>query len=375
MRAFYLRMTVQGPDSLPAWLIFSALYPFSLLYGLIVVLRRTLYAWGLLSRYRAKVPVISVGNLTVGGTGKTPVVDALVKELLGRGKAVAVVSRGYRGRFAGRWARVIGEGTDALQSAAEAGDEPFLLAMRNPAARVYVARERRFGVMAAEADGAEVIVLDDAFQHLAVARDLDIVLLDARRPFGNGALLPAGSMREPRQTLQLAGQVILTHAEDNDQARKLDHSSVQCKHRLAKDNDQTRNLDLSSVQCQHRLAEALVDLQGQTISWDQVKGRPCLAFAGIARAEDFFDDLRAAGCQLVATMPLDDHQDYDQDTLARIRATSANAEYLLTTEKDAVKLQDVTFAVPCLAVPLTVAFENFAELTERLDDLWGDRHA
>ncbi|MEJ2471166.1 MAG: tetraacyldisaccharide 4'-kinase [Desulfuromonadales bacterium] len=354
MRAFYLRMTVQGPDSLPAWLIFSALYPLSLLYGLIVVLRRTLYAWGLLSRYRAKVPVISVGNLTVGGTGKTPVVDALVKELLGRGKAVAVVSRGYRGRFAGRWARVIGEGTDALQSASEAGDEPFLLAMRNPAARVYVARERRFGVMAAEADGAEVIVLDDAFQHLAVARDLDIVLLDARRPFGNGALLPAGSMREPRQTLQLAGQVILTHAEDNDQAR---------------------NLDLSSVQCQHRLAEALVDLQGQTISWDQVKGRPCMAFAGIARAEDFFDDLRAAGCQLVATMPLDDHQDYDQDTLARIRATSANAEYLLTTEKDAVKLQDVTFAVPCLAVPLTVAFENFAELTERLDDLWGDRHA
>ena len=232
-----------------------------------------------------------------------------------------------------------------------AGDEPFLLAMKNPEVCVYVARKRRFGVAAAEADGAECVVLDDAFQHLAVQRDLDIVLLDARSPFGNGSLLPAGRLREPRRALKRADLVILTHSDAMGNSRFDEREALRCR---------------------HRLADALLNNEGQYVPWTQVAGRPCLAFAGIARPDDFFVKLRDRGCDLRETLSLADHQEYDPHLLKRISEASKDVEFLLTTEKDAVKLKGSVFPKPLLAVPLILDFENFEIIEILLDKLQND---
>ena len=347
-RGRYVRLISHGPAGLPGHLLFWGLYPFSLVYDLIVSLRSFLYRTHCFASFRAGVPVISVGNLTVGGTGKTPVVDALVKQLIKRGLKVAIVSRGYGGTFNGRFGRVTPAGDGDVLTAEAAGDEPFLLAMKNPDVSVYVARKRRFGVAAAEAAGAECIVLDDAFQHLAVQRDLDVVLLDARNPFGNGCLLPAGLLREPRRALKRADLIIQTHSEAMTTS-------------LLK--------DVETVRCQHRLADYLVNAEGHSVPWSQIVGRRCLAFAGIARPDDFFSKLRDNGCDLSETLPLADHQEYGPDVLKHINQASQGADYLLTTEKDAVKLQGADFPKPCLTVPLVLDFEHLEKIEKLIDNV------
>lgn len=347
-RQRYLDLMTHGPKGLPDHLIFWGLWPFSYLYGLVVILRSFLYRIGWLASYRAGVPVVSVGNLTVGGTGKTPVVDALVKLLIKRGKKVAVVSRGYRGTFKGKFGRVTPAGGGEVLTPEAAGDEPFLLALKNPDARVYVARKRRFGVAAAEADGAECIVLDDAFQHLAVQRDLDIVLLDARNPFGNGLLLPVGLLREPRRALERADLLMLTHS-DSLGGPLLSESEV--------------------VRCRHRLADYLLDGEGQSVPWAHVTGPRCLAFAGIARPEDFFSKLREKGCDLHETLSLADHKEYDPAVLENISKACQDIDILLTTEKDAVKLKGAIFPKPLLTVPLILDFEEFGIVEKLLDSM------
>jgi tetraacyldisaccharide 4'-kinase len=342
-RNFYLQLMAKGPVNFWGWLVLFVLWPLSCLYGLVIWLRGYAYSLGVKRVYRAPVPVVSVGNLAVGGTGKTPVVDALVKNLTARGRNVAVVSRGYKGSFVGESCLVA---PDKGVTAEEAGDEPFLLAIKNPDARVYVARKRKHGVAAAVVDGADCIVLDDAFQHLAVVRDLDIVLLDARNPFGNGCLLPAGLLREHPQALNRADLLILTH----------------CATKEINPFD-----DKKSVQCSHRFANYLLDAEGNRLLWSQVTGKRCLAFAGIAHPEDFFSKLRDKGCLLRETLALADHQDFGSETLARIITASQDVDFLLTTEKDAVKLAGVSFPKPCLSVPLELEFKDF-EPVERLVD-------
>jgi tetraacyldisaccharide 4'-kinase len=347
LRNFYLRLIENGPDSALGWLVYAGLWPFSYLYRFIMWVRACAYTFGVKSVYRSSVPVISVGNLTSGGTGKTPVVDVLIKYLVSQGLKVAVVSRGYKGTFKGE--SLLASHNHSI-TATEVGDEPFLLAMRNPDANVYVARRRRYGVAAAESDGADCIVLDDAFQHLAVARDLNLVLLDARKPFGNSALIPAGCLRESRTALQRADLLILTHS-----------------------NGEKVNLSTSIdvVKCRHRFSDYLVDLTGQQHPWSRVQNRRCLAFVGIARPEDFFLKLNAAGCELHDTWALADHQEYSQEVLRKINQACQNVDFLLTTEKDAVKLKGITFLKPCLAVPLELEFDNFEIVAQKLETVIG----
>ena len=344
-RKFYLQLIARGPVSFWGWLVLFVLWPVSCLYGVVIWLRGYAYGLGLMGVYRAPVPVVSVGNLAVGGTGKTPVVDSLVKNLLARGRNVAVVSRGYKGSFVGDFCLVC---PDHGVTAAETGDEPFLLAIKNPGARVYVSRKRKHGVAAAVADGADCVVLDDAFQHLAVARDLDLVLLDARNPFGNGCLLPAGLLRESPKSLNRSDVLIMTHCESIE-SNLPDFGK--------------------SVQCSHRLVDYLLDAEGQRLSWSQVSGRPCLAFAGIANPEDFFLKLRDKGCNLLDAWPLADHQEFDDEIVRRISVASQDVEFLLTTEKDAVKLKGISFPKPCLSVPLELEFNDFDAIEQLLDTM------
>ena len=294
------------------------------------------------------MPVISVGNLAVGGTGKTPVADYLVKELLARGLRVAVVSRGYGGSGVPGGA-LVSAGAGPLVGPQAAGDEPYLLARRNPQALVLVNPRRRAAVAAAvEEHGAEVVVLDDGFQHLAVVRDLDIVLLDARRPLNNGRVLPAGRLREPVSALRRADLLLFTR-----------HSGGPLP---------VLPVKRPVLACHHVLAPVAFTLEGEERLLASLAGHRAIAFAGIAHPEGFFDALTAAGLNLVETLALADHVRYDRELLARLAAAAERAEFLITTEKDAVKLAGAAFAVPCYQVPLTIAFDEPERLAAILDN-------
>jgi len=332
--AFHRRMAVHGAGTVPEKILFFALLPLAWLYGMIGMLRNSCYDFGVLSSYRAPVAVVSVGNLVAGGTGKTPVVDWLVKEFIAQGKSPAVISRGYGGSFAGKVGVVSLHGTLRL-SAKEAGDEPVLLARRNPQAKVFIARRRADGVQQAIRADADIIILDDGFQHRAVQRDLDLVLLDARRPFANQWPLPAGLLREFPAALRRADMLLLTRSKGDEispfAGKRVFHS-------------------------QHCLADKAVSLDGEEVPFERLKQKKLFAFAGIAEPKSFFAGLEKAGLELSDTIALADHCNFDSETIAQILVAAKDCDALLTTEKDAVKLTAADFPVPCYQVPLTIRF-------------------
>ncbi|HAD03655.1 MAG TPA: tetraacyldisaccharide 4'-kinase [Desulfuromonas sp.] len=338
-----------GPGNLPERLLWLLLWPLGMLYGGAGRLRLWAYRLGLLTVYRAGVPVVSVGNLTVGGTGKTPTVDVVVRLLLQHGVKVAVVSRGYGSRVR-RGVAVVSDGSGAAPTLAprECGDEPFLLARRNPTAVVLVAPRRRAGVALAVARfAAEVVVLDDGFQHLAVARDLDIVLLDATHPFGNGALLPAGLLREFPDALQRGQLFILTRCPPGDASLPYP-------------------LPGPLLRSRHELARQFLGFDGSRMAAADLVGRRGVAFAGIAAPEHFFAGLRGLGLDLSATLSFPDHADYDRAALAEIARVAAGADFFVTTEKDGVKLRATQLPLPCYQAPLELLLEPAAALEEQL---------
>ncbi|MDO3379571.1 tetraacyldisaccharide 4'-kinase [Geoalkalibacter halelectricus] len=351
LAAFHRRLCLEGPRSWYESALLAALLPLGWLYGVIGRIRAKLYDWKLLPSYRAPVPVISVGNLSAGGTGKTPVVDYLVRRLLRQGLRVAVVSRGYGGRGVSG-ALVVSSGAGPAVEAARCGDEPFLLARRNPEALVVVAAKRKLGVrLAVEELGAQVVVLDDGFQHHAVRRDLNIVLVDAAKPFGNGHPLPAGLLREFPSALKRGQLFILTRWQEG------------CA---------LPNLPGPVLRSRHVLASQAFDLEGRVVALETLCACKVVAFAGIAAPEGFFRDLRRYGLNLVRTLALPDHVDYDEGVLQRLRDASAEAEIFITTEKDAVKLKSDGLPLPCRQVPLVLEFMETAALDEALERLTAD---
>lgn len=352
---FYRRLAVHGPTTLSQWLIYTILLPLGWLYGALMQLRVLLYRVGIFASYRASVPVISIGNLSVGGTGKTPVVDHLIRYCLSLDKRVAVVSRGYASGNRSAL-QIVSSGQGPLLDVEQAGDEPWLLARRNPAACVVVAPRRVVGVRhAIEVLGADVVLLDDGFQHLAVARDFDLVLLDAQRPFGNGQVLPAGLLREPRSALKRGHLFLLTRCPEGFvNTPPLPGPILHCRHEVA---DHVESLD-----GEMRLIEDLAHLRG-------------VAFAGIAEPGSFFSDLEKRGLNLVQTLCFSDHAGYDEQDLSRLIETAGSADYFITTEKDAVKLVSAALPLPCFQVPLRLVFLQPGELETRiLPVLEGDRN-
>lgn len=344
-----MRMTVEGPQSTWSSLLYWGLCPLSFLYGLVMRIRSSLYRAGLKSSYCASVPVISVGNMVIGGTGKTPMVDYLVRYISKLGVRCAVVSRGYGGNYRQDVARADTSDGAVRMAAVKYGDEPCLLARRNPGLPVYVARKRALGVQAAERDGAQLILLDDGFQHLGVQRDLDIVLLDSRRPFDNGRLLPAGRLREPLSSLQRADLVILTRSGPKT-ANPLHY-------------------DVPVIRSAHQTEKCLTTLNGEVVPEADYRGKRCLAFAGIARPDEFFQSLQAFGFSSVDEISLADHQEYSQDVLKRLHGACNNYDLLITTEKDAVKLSAEDFPKPCYQVGVEMVFDDFSPLATLLDEV------
>lgn len=299
-----------------------------------------LYAAGTARRlrqpgYTPKVPVICVGNLTAGGAGKTPTVIALIERLTARGRKVHVVSRGYGGSLEGP-VRV----EETRHSAAEVGDEPLLLSAFAP---VWVARDRAAGVRAAEASGAEVILMDDGFQNPAAKPSLSLVVVDAARGFGNGRCIPAGPLREPVATGLARADLVLSIGDPAAQAQF----------------DATWPLALP------RLRGALHPLR-MGMDW---KHERLLAFAGIADPARFFATLRAEGAELVRGEALADHEMLSETLLRRLEAEAAAAgAQLVTTEKDAARLP-AHWRPKVLTLVVRLKLDDWTPLDAHLDRL------
>jgi tetraacyldisaccharide 4'-kinase len=328
-------------------------------YAMVMRARAAGYRCGILRSRTLPAPVISVGNLTTGGTGKTPTVAWLARYLLERGRRVAVLSRGYGGSAEGQ-IRIVSDGTRLLCTPDEAGDEPCLLAQSVPGLMVVTGADRyAAGLFALERLAPDLFILDDGFQHQRLRRDLDILLMDCHRPFGNGWTLPAGLLREPASAAGRADIVVSTRCNGDAARPAIPDGTPWCA-------------------TAHRLT-GLVPLEGGAREpFAALAGMPVVAFAGIADPDGFFADLEREGLTLAAAMAFPDHVAYGAAELAEICRVrdGAGASCLVTTAKDGIKLatraaalgdcrislMELAFADP---LPLAAAVEAVLRKDER----------
>lgn len=295
---------LEGPYRLGAWL------------------GRKSYDWGLRTRVRLPAHVVSVGNLTVGGSAKTPVVGFLAAELHARGRKVAILSRGVRGRR-GREVNVVSDGERVLMAAADVGDEPVLLAGAAPGIPVLAGLNRAaLGYRAAALFGAEILVLDDGMQHYRLERELDLVCVDATLGLGNGHVLPRGPLRESPRALRRAHAVVMTRVSpDFDLAQPPPLPAGAPAARFAMRLEPRRLRPLGS---------------GEPVPLTEIAGRDIGMLAALARPDRFAKDLEALGAQVAVRRTFSDHHLYTRRDLAELDRDRV----WVTTAKDAVKIPE-----------------------------------
>lgn len=301
------------------------------LYELGVRARIAAYRHQLLKTFRLNAPVISVGNLTVGGTGKTPCVAFIATTLRDAGHRTAILSRGYKRQTKGLVE--VSNDTKILCSAAESGDEPFLLARNCPGVRVVVDRDRvAAGQWLESRAPVSAFVLDDAYQHLRLARDLNLLLIDATEPLSEVAMIPFGRLREPLTEIRRADAIIITRSDC------LTDSTARAE--LLEIINRAARHETPIFFAWHRMTQ-LRNLQSQTtVSLADFSGKSVAAVSGIARPERFIDDLNKAGMQIALRRDFADHHRYSESEFAAIvaDAQAAIAEAIIVTEKDAANL-------------------------------------
>lgn len=332
-------------------------------YSLAMLLRAFLYRKNiLLKSQRLSVPVISIGNLTLGGTGKTPMVRYVTRLLLNRDLRPAIVSRGYGGKAIGT-VNIVSDGVRILLPPEMAGDEPFMLAEALPGVPVLTGPERvRVARHAIQEFGVNRIVMDDGFQHLAVSRDLDLVLFSARTLLGNGRVFPGGPLREPFSALGRAHCFVITGVDSGNRSMV---------------DDFQRRLQGAFPAKPVFAGEYLPtgiwhSRQGKTRTLAEAKEIPVFAFAGIANPDSFRQTLRQEGFSLAGFKEFKDHHGYTaQDVAALVTVAQAHAaQALITTEKDFVKLRPFFGEFPLLALTIELRMDQGFDLfmAERLGE-------
>jgi tetraacyldisaccharide 4'-kinase len=327
--------------------------PFSALYSLATRLRLAAYRRHLFSVSKLDAAVISVGNITTGGTGKTPLVEWACRVPAKEGKRVCVLTRGY-GRRNPTEQLVVSDGNKILADVSVAGDEPMLLARNLLGVAAVVCNSNRSvaGQWAINNLQSEVFVLDDGFQHLQLARDLNIVTIDATNPWGGG-MLPYGHLREPLGGLARADCVVLTRTDQSTDLASLTTT-------LKKIVGQT------PIFCSRMVTSGLHRLDGNTVDSASSVSRPIAAFCGVGNPKSFFDHLRRDGYKLALERSFPDHYNYQQADVDSIiaQAKAKGAASILTTAKDAVKLSSLHFELPCYVLEIRISIEDEARLIQ-----------
>ncbi len=298
------------------------------LYEFAVRARIVAYRRGLLKTYRLGAPVISVGNLTVGGTGKTPFVAFIAQSLRDAGHEVAILSRGYKRESQGRIE--VSNGKEILCSAAESGDEPFLLASTCPAVRVVVDADRyAAGHWLEQRAPVSAFVLDDAYQHLRLVRDLNLLLVDATESLSEAAMVPFGRLREPLSEMRRADAIIVTRSD-----RQFDRTS------LVETIRRNSRPDTPIFFASHRITRLRRLGRQESVEPATFANRSIAAVSGIAKPERFIDDLRQSEMKIAYRRDFPDHHRYSLEDIAAIVEGSVNAkvEAIIVTEKDAANL-------------------------------------
>jgi tetraacyldisaccharide 4'-kinase len=339
-----------------------ALAPLSLVYGAVVSTRSAMYRRGVFEIHTVAAPVISVGNITTGGTGKSPLVEWIAGELAGRGRRVCILTRGY-GRADSQRRVVVSDAEQIKTNVAKAGDEPLMLAeaLKGKAAVICDANRVAAANWAIQNLHSDVLILDDGFQHHSIARDLDIVTVDATNPFGNGRLIPAGNLREPVKNLSRADCIVLTRTNANDPGdleKWLHETSGASVLKSKTVLNEVRRLNAVDAFESHEL-----------------RSTPVAAFCGIGNPAAFFKQLGADGYDVRHTTTFRDHHVYLQHDLDRLTsaATAHGAEALVTTAKDAVKLRNLSFQLPCFVAEIRIEIPEADQLRKLIEDAAGKR--
>jgi tetraacyldisaccharide 4'-kinase len=328
----------------------SLLIPFGKIYGWAMDARNALYDRGIFRVHDLGVRTISVGNLTTGGTGKTPLVAMIAKMLAERGETVCILTRGYGRKNAGERV-LVSDGKSVLVDAATGGDEPVELARKLIGKAIVISHADRVaaGNWAKEKFGVTAFILDDGFQHRRVKRDLDIVCIDATNPLGgNSRVLPAGTLRESFEGLKRADAIIVTRTDLVDSTDAL-------RERLRKCNSNAPIFEMSATVSAISPLEAY--LHDETTSGDNAS-HPAhsgsFAFCGLGNPENFRTMLEKHGMVLSGFKAFGDHKKYTQADIDDLEndAGSGDANFLLTTAKDSVKLAGLNFALPVFVVEI-----------------------
>jgi len=333
----------------------------SVMYGGALALHLAGYRIGLARRTRLPALVVSIGNLTVGGTGKTTAAIAVARWLTERGKRAAVLSRGYLAEGE-RGTVVVSEGFGPLATVEAAGDEPYLLAQALPGVFVLAGKDRRkAGRLAVDKFGAEALVLDDGFQYQRLVKDMDIALVDALAPFGYDFLLPRGLLREPPEHLARADAVWITHA---DLVRETDLEPLRRKVQELAPGARVWEARHAAVRLR-RLAEQ------EEVGPEALRGRRVLALSSVGNPAAFERSLEREGAVLVGRARFPDHHPYRPEELRDLTAgEGASAEWIVTTEKDAVRLPVERLARPVWVMEVELAArEGWPSLGQELSCL------
>ena len=346
----------------PLWMrgLLFPLYLLSILYGVVVRTRIFFYSFGFWNPKRLPCPVISVGNITVGGTGKTPLVMALARRLMDRGIPVAILSRGYKRKQAA--GLLVSNGQALLLSPEESGDEPFLMAEVLKGIPVFVGKDRFInGQIALQQFGVRGLLLDDGYQHIGLHRDLNILLIDSHIGFGDDHLLPRGILREPLAHLRRAHLFLLTKLEDPKSCQSLErelqqvHSSAPIFHA-------------------HYEPQGLISSEGEWEEIDSLKGKKVLVLSGIANPDYFSSLVRKCGMEVVAEVIFPDHHRFTTKDLPSIEEKSKGVDWIVTTEKDMVKLKKLKIDhLPIRALRIEMKIWEEEEFYIRVMEIFQDK--